>query len=616
MKHTPGPLPSSCLTCRQRRKKCDKNRPACDRCLVGGFRCLGYDHIPTSSNPKQPRASTSKQAATSSLRAPSIRDPKNRLGSPGYNSYRHSSTDSGTSDTGDLSPRQLSSMHTTPAARAPSCTSAFPTPRPVSAQSPQRVTQAGYLSSPISSECPQSSMALAPKTVFGPPRPPVIESSPVELQELPNETWAQPLFSMIDTYGGSYNPSFVFNLPPTISPNPLFSGQIIDFILAQYEPVLEMVFFRPTREMLDFARQKLIVRLQESNLTHWSMYIGARIFQALMKYGKRADLRFLEKCVQRMGEHVCSQTTRDGSLTGALHALSGGLELVFLDYMTSNSRSGYQLFKQLVPSFIRAAETLPSYLCSQKISLVEAFTSTNYELGRFVFIDAVTSFILGVAPTIAYDTTMPVVRTPIECNGLPGSIHPTEWMHGSPIELTALIIKISLWRAKHPDIQCAPESTWKPLEIEAWAWAPRVASPGALNEPNQMVIRMAVQEGWRHAGLIYLYMGMCGCMSDDPRVQASVRQIVQLLQILQPDLTTRSHYFIPCLIASICTPSEKHRTELRNAFVKVEEHLPWLFRALDYRNLVDHLWHGAAAGGKPVRWEDYINSRRAVMPID
>ncbi|KAF8748470.1 hypothetical protein RHS01_10806 [Rhizoctonia solani] len=562
----PGPLPSSCLTCRQRRKKCDKNRPACDRCLVGGFRCLGYDHIPTSSNPKQPRASTSKQAATSSLRAPSIRDPKNRLGSPGYNSYRHSSTDSGTSDTGDLSP-----------SNSAACTQL---PRPVHRLVHQPSPRRGlFLRNRL-----KGSMALAPKTVFGPPRPPVIESSPVELQELPNETWAQPLFSMIDTYGGSYNPSFVFNLPPTISPNPLFSGQIIDFILAQYEPVLEMVFFRPTREMLDFARQKLIVRLQESNLTHWSMYIGARIFQALMKYGKRADLRFLEKCVQRMGEHVCSQTTRDGSLTGALHALSGGLE----DTNFSTTRA-----------FVHTCgRTLPSYLCSQKISLVEAFTSTNYELGRFVFIDAVTSFILGVAPTIAYDTTMPV------------------WMHGSPIELTALIIKISLWRAKHPDIQCAPESTWKPLEIEAWAWAPRVASPGALNEPNQMVIRMAVQEGWRHAGLIYLYMGMCGCMSDDPRVQASVRQIVQLLQILQPDLTTRSHYFIPCLIASICTPSEKHRTELRNAFVKVEEHLPWLFRALDYRNLVDHLWHGAAAGGKPVRWEDYINSRRAVMPID
>ncbi|KDN42565.1 hypothetical protein RSAG8_06708, partial [Rhizoctonia solani AG-8 WAC10335] len=83
----------------------------------------------------------------------------------------------------------------------------------------------------------------------------------------------------------------------------------------------------------------------------------------------------------------------------------------------------------------------------------------------------------------------------------------------------------------------------------------------------------------------------------------------------QPDLTTRSHYFIPSLIASICTPSEKHRAELRNAFVKVEKGLPWLFRCMDYRAVVDHLWHGAAAGGKPVKWEDYIESRRATMSV-
>jgi hypothetical protein len=99
-----------------RRKKCDKNRPACDRCLAGGFRCLGYDHIPTSARPKQPKASTSKQASASSLRAPSVRDPHNRLGSPAYNTYRQPSdaTDSGTSDIGDLSPRQLSSSGSIP----------------------------------------------------------------------------------------------------------------------------------------------------------------------------------------------------------------------------------------------------------------------------------------------------------------------------------------------------------------------------------------------------------------------------------------------------------------------------------------------------------------------
>ncbi|KAL5631818.1 hypothetical protein ACGC1H_000012 [Rhizoctonia solani] len=44
-KSTPGPRGESCLTCRQRRKKCDKGRPFCQRCLdsKAKFICLGYD---------------------------------------------------------------------------------------------------------------------------------------------------------------------------------------------------------------------------------------------------------------------------------------------------------------------------------------------------------------------------------------------------------------------------------------------------------------------------------------------------------------------------------------------------------------------------------------------
>ncbi|KAH7337615.1 hypothetical protein B0J17DRAFT_432515 [Rhizoctonia solani] len=38
----PGPRPTSCLTCRRRRKKCDLARPHCERCLKSGFECLGY----------------------------------------------------------------------------------------------------------------------------------------------------------------------------------------------------------------------------------------------------------------------------------------------------------------------------------------------------------------------------------------------------------------------------------------------------------------------------------------------------------------------------------------------------------------------------------------------
>ncbi|KAH7337618.1 hypothetical protein B0J17DRAFT_663620, partial [Rhizoctonia solani] len=43
-KSKPGPRPTSCLTCRKRRKRCDKARPSCERCLKGGYECLGYNN--------------------------------------------------------------------------------------------------------------------------------------------------------------------------------------------------------------------------------------------------------------------------------------------------------------------------------------------------------------------------------------------------------------------------------------------------------------------------------------------------------------------------------------------------------------------------------------------
>ncbi|KAH7338127.1 hypothetical protein B0J17DRAFT_411633 [Rhizoctonia solani] len=40
----PGPKGTSCLTCKQRHKKCDQRVPTCERCEKGGFDCLGYEH--------------------------------------------------------------------------------------------------------------------------------------------------------------------------------------------------------------------------------------------------------------------------------------------------------------------------------------------------------------------------------------------------------------------------------------------------------------------------------------------------------------------------------------------------------------------------------------------
>jgi hypothetical protein len=138
------------------------------------------------------------------------------------------------------------------------------------------------------------------------------------------------------------------------------------------------------------------------------------------------------------------------------------------------------------------------------LSLVHTMASEVHEFGRFVFTDAITSLVFGVPSLIDYDTSTPASM--IKMENFIGCVHPVEWVHGAPLPLMILIVKINLWRARNSPFSAASEEEWKPLEEEAWAWNAQVLSPSPNDEPHRIVARMAVQEGWRHAALIYLYM--------------------------------------------------------------------------------------------------------------
>ncbi|KAH7323354.1 hypothetical protein B0J17DRAFT_683055 [Rhizoctonia solani] len=66
----PGPPPTSCFTCRRRRKKCDLSRPYCERCLKGGFECLGYggSGYPARTHRGQPSAQVPSQPSVTPTR--------------------------------------------------------------------------------------------------------------------------------------------------------------------------------------------------------------------------------------------------------------------------------------------------------------------------------------------------------------------------------------------------------------------------------------------------------------------------------------------------------------------------------------------------------------------
>ncbi|KAG8693951.1 hypothetical protein FRC11_002535 [Ceratobasidium sp. 423] len=151
------------------------------------------------------------------------------------------------------------------------------------------------------------------------------------------------------------------------------------------------------------------------------------------------------------------------------------------------------------------------------------------------------------------------------------------------------------------------------VEAQLWNWNPVM---DYANEPPELITRLAIWECWRQSTLIYLYMGMCGVDSADERIRPLVSQIAQLARTVEAGTPLEAHLFVPCLIAGVAARKEKHRAILRRKMLASQKIEARLLRGADFVFVLDHLWHGAAAGGNAVTWEDYVNSRHVAMPID
>jgi hypothetical protein len=65
--------------------------------------------------------------------------------------------------------------------------------------------------------------------------------------------------------------------------------------------------------------------------------------------------------------------------------------------------------------------------------------------------------------------------------------------------------------------------------------------------------------------------------------------------------------------AGACTRSEKQQALVREQLACASETRFWLLRSPEFP-VLDHLWHGAAAEGRPIKWSDYVYLRGLYCP--
>ncbi|CAE7231487.1 unnamed protein product [Rhizoctonia solani] len=496
-----------CLTCKQRRKKCDETRPICQRCKQGKFKCLGYTYL-DSQETSNSRASKSKDIADTPLFSyEPIRLP--------------SSNAQGSAPSAKASPVPITPLIPSPLGRSSELVE-------------RRRTQ----------------------DIISAPRRPDAES-----------------------------------IPRIIRLESDYVNKIVQLVLSQLSRLGFRVFM-PDRIQADVAIAR---RAYRSDLLRWVMYLGAQITQMLLDGPRRKNYLGL---IRRFHQQVVSDSpmSLNSDLTTRLGA---ALDLTHYAFMVSDSATGYSIFKNTTPLWYQfAAEFPPIRSHGSTVSLVYAISVPRYELSKFILWDIVCAFAFGISSILRYDTTYRSMDTKQSF---------LEWVYGCPLPFVVLLARITASRGT-PDA-----CNWQETEMHLKQWRPK--STYVDKDSRKAVARLAIQESWRQSMYIYLYMGMCGVDSTDSRVGASVRQIVRLSASIEGTSPLGLHLFIPCLIAGVAARAEHHRAALRTRIYASREAHSWILRGADFVPVLDHLWRGAARDGQPVKWEDYVCSRRATFTI-
>ncbi|CAE6521773.1 unnamed protein product [Rhizoctonia solani] len=542
----PGPPPQSCLTCRQRRKKCDRSKPKCKRCLKGGFECLGYGGP----------------------------DPRPKVRPEGPNTLAGSLT----RPNSELDPVE---MAPTPDSKSITKDPQGPTNTDMDYDSRPSILGAALLyrlSKPASLTNEENS-TTDPLEDFG-------------------RSWmqCQSQLSVYSRKSRVNGPKRVFNaLCQSIPPLVDMKEDRFERIMHEHDSQRSNYWFMSPPSA---TRRPLLAQLKLSKGMTWAFYLEARLFQALDEYPYSSGstvhgyIAYIDKIEQKF-----TLDSHNGMTLGeVVDRFAVQLELAFLKFAAVDSALGYDLLRKALPRFLQivaADSDLHKELPNRNlvVSFPHTLSAPRYELRRFVLCDAITSFIFGVPPFVdyAYD---------VECDAMS---HGLEWVHGIPVLILQIVSQINSWRAS------SRTSGWEALETRILAWEPS-------EDSATDAARVAVREGWRHIVLIYLYMGLCGVSSDDSRVQASVHRIVQLGETVT-NLPIGVHMFTHCVVAGLAARLERHRMLVHRMLLSFKGARVWFFQGLQFSQVLYHLWHGVGVKGAPVKWDDYVESRCAIVPI-
>ncbi|QRV78219.1 Fungal specific transcription factor domain [Ceratobasidium sp. AG-Ba] len=244
------------------------------------------------------------------------------------------------------------------------------------------------------------------------------------------------------------------------------------------------------------------------------------------------------------------------------------------------------------PVYRKACPEPPGYPIHLSAQLLYHDSTLSY----FPSLDILVSFSTGRPMHFRYDTTYtPELREPVVDADLVG----LQWMNGVPNQFLVMLARMNMLledSAPNTDPVIVQE-----LEMEIRAFKSVL---GDSPDPYSIVARLMVHEAWRQVMYIYLYMGLCGAASNDPRVENALKKFVGLLNGVKPRRMPDVFLVLPLCAAGVAAHKQRDRDIIRQRLLGTRECSRVGTCGNDAVRVLDEVWKICDMRSRYARWID------------
>ncbi|CEL55083.1 hypothetical protein RSOLAG1IB_01091 [Rhizoctonia solani AG-1 IB] len=337
--------------------------------------------------------------------------------------------------------------------------------------------------------------------------------------------------------------------------------------------------------------------LVSSTLVRW-MLPRYRLSGAA-KHGMLATVVLIRSYYERSVLVVSLRERAKELYSHAIHELSCELENIQLSPRTKLAGlidiMNYEYYAGHLSNYYahgaQAAHLVKVILGSDTIDLLNLRGEQAFDLCCFVWCDILDSMSTSRPTRFKYISDLEHV-TQVDIGPDSG----IEWIYGCPNVLAVLLARTTALRhAQLSNEEAALQGSELAQMIRTWQFR-RVEAIGSLLR----VSRIAAQEIWRHAAILYVHHAILKSDSSQPFVKDSVKNIIKLASTLKPGVTPDCFLAAPYFIAGTFAVSQKDRYTLRSRLMSCGNggYLWNLARTLD------ELWKESDATGRLTSWSE------------